>query len=118
MLDSEVVSDMRMQLVDMIILITFVVVTICGLIGKGPIFTNDNVHKSKKAEYVKNVRLFALIDGPLGILSVVLLWIPANKPILAILSWVCFGLALIGVILLMVYCYRVSEQYVNKKSKK
>lgn len=106
---------MQMQAVDTIILITFIVVTVCGIVGKGPIFTNDNVHKSKREEYVKNVRLFALIDGPLGILSVVLLWIPGNQRIWTILSWICFGLALIGIILLMVYCYRVSEQYVNKQ---
>lgn len=106
------------RFIDMITLVIFGYLTFCGISNKGKIFENENVHPSKAEEYAQNARKFSLIMGPIGILSVALMWIPNGGQIWKTLGFVCYGLALIGVILFVVYTYRVGKEYVKKHADK
>lgn len=83
----------------------------CGVFNRGQLYKDDSIHESKKAEYHKFMRIFALVFAPLGILSVVFQRVEG----FAVLGWVLYGLCLIMVIALIVYCYRVTDQYIKKR---
>lgn len=109
------------NLIDIMTLAIFGYLTFCGISGKGKVFENENVHASKADEYARTARKFSLILGPIGLLSVLFMWVPklfAQAPgddsIWKTFGFICYGLSLIGVICFVVYTYRVGKGYVDK----
>lgn len=102
-----------MAFMDIFSLIIFAYLTICGISGKGQLYKTDSVHKSKREEFLKVMRIFALTIGPIGVLSVVCQmndWQPWGM--------ILYFVSVAGVLGALVYCYLVGELHMKKKAAK
>lgn len=64
-------ANSGLDILDLVIVGTCAYLTFCGIAGKGSIFKDDQIQPSRKADYRKLMRTFALVAGPLGMLSIV-----------------------------------------------
>lgn len=106
-------SSNPMAFMDIFSLIIFGYLTFCGITGKGQLYKTDTVHKSKHEEFVRNMRIFALVVGPIGLLSVICQmqdWQPWGI--------ILYFLSMAGVIAALVYCYLVGDRHIKNKAAK
>ena len=83
----------------------------CGVFNRGQLYKDDSIHESKKAGYNKVLRIFALLFAPVGMLSVVFQRLGG----FAVLGWVLYGLCLALNVVMIVFCYRMTDQHVKKQ---
>ena len=99
-----------MDILDFVIVGACAYLTICGIVGKGSIFKDEQIHPSRRADYRKLMRLFSLVAGPLGILSILLERF-VNRT-LGIVTTAVFLLLIVAVCILI---RTRNIAYVNKK---
>lgn len=99
-----------LQILDLFIIITCVYLLFSGITGKGGLYKDDQIHPSRKADYYKTMRLFALIGGPIGIFAII-----AERYINR-----TFGLIMTGIFVLMIVglCFLIVPMNTERVEKK
>lgn len=102
-----------MQILDIIIIATCAYLFFCGIVGKGSLYKDDQIHPSRKADYFKAMRIFALVAGPVGVLSIVV-----ERFVNPTLGFVMTGIFLAMIVAICVVIWPMNAERVKKKEGK
>ena len=90
----------------------------CGITGKGQAYKADNIKEDQQPRFLKFMRLFCLIMGPLALISALFEYLVAQTPSLIIGVYISYGLFAAGIIYAIVVTARMTNRPPRKASKK
>ncbi len=90
----------------------------CGITGKGQAYKADNIKEDQKPKFLKFMRLFCLVMGPISLLCALLEYLAQQTPSLMIGVFIAYGLFGTGVIYALVVTYRMANRPPRKAAKK
>lgn len=76
-----------------------------AITGKGAAYKDENIKKEKKDEFKKMMRLFCAIFGPIALAAGGFEYLK-----MMVLSQVFYALFFIGIVLLFIYVFRITDR--------
>lgn len=86
----------------------------CGITGKGQAFKADTIREDQKPKFMKFMRRFCLVVGPVMLLSALFEYLAAQTPQFMIGVYITYGIFVVC----LVYAIVVSSKMANRTPKK
>ncbi len=90
----------------------------CGITGKGQAYKADNIKEDQKPKFLKFMRLFCLVMGPLMLILALLEYLSAQTPSLVIGVYIAYGLFGAGVVYALIVTAKMADRATRKATKK
>lgn len=100
-------------MLDVLMLFSFAYILLCGITGKGKIYDDSTIHPTRRSDYYRAIRLFSIIDGILGVASVLV-----YRYLSSTVGIVLFGVTFLGIVAVIIVIWPMNKDRVNKVGSK